>query len=105
MLNPLKGVLQQIMPSYITPTKIGIGYIRIAFPYTFCMRISSRNLQNWDRIIPYFRFKYERRCVFAYMVATLVVSTVILVSYDSRCSVALPAGAVGCFAVCNCGIS
>ena len=86
----------------ITPTKIGIEYIRIAFPCTFCMRISSRNLQHWERMIPYFRFKYVRRCVFAYMVATPVASTVSLVSCDSRCSVAHPACVVGWFAVCDC---
>ena len=34
---PLKGVLEQIMQSYITPTKIGIRHIRIPFLRTFCM--------------------------------------------------------------------
>ena len=36
------GVLEQIMPSYITPTKIGISHIRIAFPHTFCMIIIKK---------------------------------------------------------------
>ena len=61
----LKGGLRADNASYITPTKIVIRYIRIAFP---C--VSSRNLQIWDRIIPYFWLKCIRKCVFAYVVAT-----------------------------------
>ena len=38
----LKGVLEQIMPSYITPSKIRIRHIRIAFQHTSCIQESFR---------------------------------------------------------------
>ena len=31
--KPLKAVLEQIVPSYITPIKIGIRHFRVAFPH------------------------------------------------------------------------
>ena len=40
-VEPLKGVLEEIMPSYITLSKIGIGHNRIAFPRTLCTRIGT----------------------------------------------------------------
>ena len=47
------------MSSYITPIKIHKTHFAC---------VSSRNLQNWDRIITYIWFKSVRKCVFAYMV-------------------------------------
>ena len=44
-----KGVLEQILPSYITPAKILELFFR-----TFVVCISTGNLQDLDRIIPYF---------------------------------------------------
>ena len=55
-----------------TNGKVTNSQFRLAFLHTLCRPIiqSSRNLQNWCRIIPYFRFKCVRKCVFAYMVAS-----------------------------------
>ena len=36
----------------------------------FCIRVIKKPYKNWDRVIPYFRFKCIRKCVFAYMEAT-----------------------------------
>ena len=38
----LKGVLEQIMPSYITPSKVRIRHIRIAFQHTSCIQETFR---------------------------------------------------------------
>ena len=43
--KPLKGVLEEIMPSYKTPYKIVIRHIRIAF-YTHCARVSEFRQNN-----------------------------------------------------------
>ena len=70
-LKPLKEVLEQIIPLYIIPTKIGIRHIRMELLFhTHVVCVSSRDLQNCDRIIPYILFKCVSKCVFAYMVAT-----------------------------------
>ena len=46
MLNPFKGVLEQIMPSFITPTKIGIRHTRIAFSHTLIKKPSELGYNN-----------------------------------------------------------
>ena len=52
----LKGDLEQIMPSDTLEL--------------FCIRVIKKPYKNWERVIPYFRFKCIRKCVFAYMEAT-----------------------------------
>ena len=47
----------------ITPAKLELDTLELPF-HPHYVRASSRNLQNWDKIIPCFLFK----CVFAYMV-------------------------------------
>ena len=61
------------MPSYIPLPKLEFDALELLF-YTHFVCVSSRNIQSWDRMIPYFRFKYVRKCVFAYMVAVFMVN-------------------------------
>ena len=58
----------------ITPTKLELDKLELFF-HTHFVCVSSRNLQNWDRIIPYFRFKCVRKRVFVYTVATPLTGT------------------------------
>ena len=40
------GVVEQIIPSYVTPTIIGIRHIRFVFPHAYCMRIIKKNFRT-----------------------------------------------------------
>ena len=78
--KPPKGGIRSDMPSYITPTEIGIKThsLELLF-HTFCMRIIKK-----PRIIPYFGVKCVRKlCVLVYIVATTMPSVlgIILNSY------------------------
>ena len=61
------------MPSYIPLPKLEFDALELPF-YTHFVCVSSRNIQNQDRMIPYIRFKCVRKCVFAYMVAASMVN-------------------------------
>ena len=78
----LKGVLKQIMPSYIILLpKLELDTLELLF-YTYFVCVSSRKLQNPDRTMPYFRFKCVRKCIFAHMVAT---PTIVVIHLGVHC--------------------
>ena len=67
--KPFKGVLEQIMPYYYKPyknlnkKKNELDTLELLFNTHFVCE-SSKKLQNWDRLIPYFRFKCVRKMLF-----------------------------------------
>ena len=63
------------MPSFLTLPKFELDTLELFF--THILNAYNQETFNTDRIIPYFRFKSVRHCVFAYMVAvtSLMVAT------------------------------